>query len=132
MNESSYSNSFTFNSLINPDILYELYENDYQYIEEIFNTVLTHIDADLEEIRLAQSAGDIESLRKSIHKIKPTFGFLGMPQIEQKCRDFEDKSRASQSAAPLTNELNELLLLMKAAQKAIQEDHQKLIIHNKP
>jgi HPt (histidine-containing phosphotransfer) domain-containing protein len=132
MTDPTASNPFTFNPLINPDVIYDLYENDYPYIQEIFNTVLTNIDADIGEIRSAHAATDLEALKKNIHKIKPTFGFLGMQLVEQKCRDLEDKCRSSQSVASLTGDLDELLLLINKAQKAIQEDYQKLIIHNKP
>jgi len=128
MTDQSSANSFDFNPLIHAEILDSLYENDYQYIEEIFNTALTHLDADVEMVR---SAADPETLRKAVHKIKPTFGFLGMPDIEQQCKQFEERCKTSQSIEPLAADLDSLLQAIQKAKTVIEQDYQKLIIYNK-
>lgn len=131
MNESTNPTSFVFNSLIDPDTIYSLYENDYQYIEEIFHLVLTNFEGDLDQVLSAYNAGDLESLRKGVHKIKPTFGFLGMLSVEQKCRQVEDKCKSSQDTKELSADMEELHLLLNQAKKVIEEDHKRLINYNK-
>jgi len=81
---------FIFNKLIDPDILNDLYENDYPYIERIFQIALDNLGSDLQAIHLSRDNKDLESLRRGVHKIKPTFGFMGMAELEKKCTLFEE------------------------------------------
>lgn len=131
MSEPSFSNSFVFNSLIDPDTIYNLYGNDYQYIEEIFHTVLANFEGDVNQVLSAYNAGDLEGLRKGVHKIKPTFGFLGILSLEQKCRQVEDKCRNSQDIKELSADINELQESLKQAQTVLEEDYKRLINYNK-
>ena len=82
---------FQFDRRIDASILYSLYENDYLYIEEIFKTTLKHYDADVNAFETHQQAGSVEGLKRSVHKIKPVFGFIGMPEVQESCQAFEDK-----------------------------------------
>jgi hypothetical protein len=131
MNASSFMEPFIFNKLIDQGVLYELYENDYTYIEKIFKAALSNFEEDLERLRFCHTSGDLEGLRKAIHKITPTFGFLGIPGIENQCRMFEDMCSTHLSTSELTTELNALLEAIEAGRIVIEEDHRKLIIFNK-
>src|SRR4030095_11856042 len=101
MIQSNSSKKFIFNEKIDGDYLHSLYEDDYQYIEEIFATTLTHFDNDLSAVREAYSAGDVATLKKAVHKIKPTFGFVGLTSIQQLCAAFEDICQKAASANEL-------------------------------
>jgi len=122
--------SFIFNQLIDPATITDLYENDYAYIEKIFQTALINLEGDLETVRFCHSSGDREGLRKAIHKLKPTFGFLGMTVLEQQCSDFEKNCGTGLPVKELSQELVVLLQQIDTGKKAVEEDHRKLIIFN--
>lgn len=122
---------FIFNKLIDPDVMKDLYENDYPYIEKIFGMALDNLDEDLDKIIICRDNQDLEGLRRGIHKIKPTFGFMGMGELEKKCTLFEEMCKEPQSTDGLAQELNELLKAIGEGKRAVEEDYQKLIRHNK-
>jgi hypothetical protein len=123
--------TFSFNKLIDTAVLFDLYENDYTYIEKIFQTALVNIESDLERVRLSHRFEDGEGLRKAIHKLKPTFGFLGMPFLERECSSFEKKCTIAQSTGELSVELDLLLAQIDEGKRAVEDDYRKLIIFNK-
>ena len=99
---------FQFDQRIDAGILYSLYENDYLYIEEIFKTTLKHYDADVEAFEAHHQAGSVEGLRRSAHKIKPVFGFIGMPVMQEYCQAFEDKCAKTGDIAGDTSRLRKI------------------------
>jgi len=119
-----------FDRRIDTGILYSLYENDYLYIEEIFKTTLQHYDADIEAFEAHQQAGSLRGLEKSVHKIKPVFGFVGMPAIQACCQAFEDKCAVAADMQAIYPDSQKLLHLFKEYKKIIEADLQKLSAYN--
>jgi len=124
--------SFMYNELIDPVILSNLYENDYAFIQKIFQSFLdSGIDGDLQQVDTCFTSGDTDGLRKVIHKLKPAFGFVGLTSIEEQCREMELLCANGRSLNDLTEKITELLNAMRAGKKAIEDDLQKLILFNK-
>jgi hypothetical protein len=121
---------FQFDCRIDASILYSLYENDYLYIEEIFTTTLQHYDADVEAFETHQQAGSLEGLKRSVHKIKPVFGFVGMSVMQDCCQAFEDKCAAATDLQAIYPDSQKLLHLLKEYKKIIEADLQKLSAYN--
>lgn len=90
MNNPTLSKNFIFNEKIDANYLFSLYADDYPYIEEVFSITLQHFDHDQEAIAMAWSMTDLGDLKKAIHKIKPAFGFVGLTDVQQQCKEFED------------------------------------------
>lgn len=130
INRSNTSN-FTFSDKIDADYLFNMYEDDYSYIETMFKTVLDHFDADRLSILTHFQQGDLELLRKAVHKIKPTFGFVGMPDVLEKCKAFENKCYQVQSTKELEMDYKDLLNTMEDAHQAINNEHNKLVSFNR-
>ena len=84
MNDKNNSASHVFHDSIDPESLTALYANDYVWIEEIFGAVLANYDQDSGEIKRSFDSGDLEGLRKSVHKISPAFGFIGMIRMQER------------------------------------------------
>ncbi|WP_207512523.1 Hpt domain-containing protein [Longitalea luteola] len=126
MSGSNFSKKFIFNEKIDSDYLYSLYEDDYQYIEEIFSTTLTHFDNDLYAIQQAFTAGNLSDLRKAIHKMKPTFGFVGLPTVQQSCKEFEDFCQKATTSNELTSEYQQIVVTLAASKELIASEYNKL------
>lgn len=126
MNEANFSKKFIFNEKIDSDYLYSLYENDYQYIEEIFDTTLTHFDDDFNAIQLAFEANNLSELKKAIHKMKPTFGFVGLLLVQQICKEFEDTCQKASASNELKSEYQQIVATLAASKELIAEEYNKL------
>jgi len=124
--------SFMYNELIDPVILSNLYENDYAFIQKIFQSFLdSGLDGDLQQVDTCFTSDDTDGLRKVIHKLKPAFGFVGLTSIEEQCREMELLCVSGSSLNHLTEKINDLLNALRAGKKAIEEDLQRLILIHK-
>ena len=126
MNGANFSKKFIFNEKVDSDYLYSLYEDDYQYIEEIFGTTLTHFDNDCKAIEQAFEANNLIELKKTIHKIKPTFGFVGLPLVQQICKEFEDACQKASAANELKTEYQQIVITLAASKELIASEYNKL------
>jgi Hpt domain len=130
MQGHSSSGSFAFSEKIDSEYIYNMYEDDYPYIESMFKTVLDHIDEDRDSIVTYYKEQQLELLRKSVHKIKPAFGFVGMPAVLEKCKAFENKCYHVTSTYELEKDYQDLLNEMGDAILVIANEHKKLVSHN--
>lgn len=130
MIQPNSSKKFIFNENIDSIYLHSLYEDDFQYIEEIFATTLTHFDGDLAAIQDAYTAGDVSSLKKAIHKIKPTFGFVGLTAIQQLCKEFEDICQKAASTVELKEQYLQIVATLAASKDLIGLEYNKLKAYN--
>lgn len=126
MSEANFSKKFIFNENIDADYLYSLYEDDYQYIEEIFQTTLAHFNEDLNSIKNAYQTNNISDLKKAIHKIKPTFGFVGLPFVQNICNDFEDMCQKATSSNDLTLKYQQIVVTLAESKELIASEYNKL------
>ena len=126
MSGSNFSKKFIFNEKIDADYLYTLYEDDYQYIEEIFSTTLTHFDDDFQSIQQAFTTDNLSDLKKAIHKMKPTFGFVGLTLVQQNCKDFEDFCQKATTSNDLTSEYQQIVVTLADSKELIATEYNKL------
>lgn len=131
MNHPVGRQPFIFSESINVNHLFSLYDNDYQWIEEIFTTALAHFDEDVKSIQDHFSTGDLAGLKRAIHKIKPTFGFVGMPVIQDMCKEIEDKSVSANHISEISADVQELLTCCAECKRAIEDDTHRLAQYNK-
>ncbi|HUR11498.1 MAG TPA: Hpt domain-containing protein [Flavitalea sp.] len=117
---------FKFNEKIDVRFLHSLYEDDYPYIEEVFGTTLRELTASQQQIELAYKAGDITGLKKAVHKIKPSFGFVGLMETQESCRQFEDACLAATTLGQLTIQYQQLTGILEDSRKVVESEHQKL------
>ena len=126
MNGSNFSKKFIFNEKLDADYLYSLYEDDYQYIEEIFQTTLAHFNEDLSSIKNAYQTNNISDLKKAIHKMKPTFGFVGLPLVQNICKEFEDFCQNATSSNDLSSEYQQIVVTLAESRELIASEYNKL------
>jgi len=130
MSSQTSSNTFIFSNKIDAAFLYEMYENDYPYIETMFKTVLGSFDEDMAAIRDNFRQGNLDSLRRAVHKIKPTFGFAGMPAVQDTCKNFENKCSSAKSITEVEMDFPALIKCLEEAGEIVMEEYQKLKAFN--
>lgn len=130
MGSETLPKQFIFNEKMDKEALYSLYTDDFAYIEEIFSTILQHFDADFSSVQLAFENGQLEDLKKAIHKMKPVFGYTALLQTQAHCKKFEDVCAGAASVSdisePYTYIKNELL----EAKDIIQNEYARLKAFN--
>jgi HPt (histidine-containing phosphotransfer) domain-containing protein len=130
MQDHTPSSNFTFSEKIDSDYIYNMYEDDYPYIESMFKTVLDHIDEDRDSIVTYYKEQQLDLLRKAVHKIKPAFGFVGMPAVLERCKSFENKCYQVASTEELAADYQELIAELQDATMIIANEHKKLVTYN--
>lgn len=70
--------------------LMELYGGDPEYIAEMISTFLTDIVPDIQLLPSLFKQNDMDELARMIHKLKPTFGMVGLPMLQDKMIELEN------------------------------------------
>jgi len=130
MGSETLPKQFIFNEKMDKDTLYGLYTDDFPYIEEIFATTLQHFDADFGAVQLACEQENIEDLKRAVHKIKPTFGFVGLLETQASCKKFEDDCGRATSFSQLTDEYINIKNMLLEAKDIIQSEYLRLKAFN--
>ena len=76
--------TFVFNDKLDHAFLYSLYEDDLPYAQEIFKGFLTETKIEFEGIKNDYSQNALKNMRQKLHKIKPTFSFVGLTGLTEK------------------------------------------------
>jgi HPt (histidine-containing phosphotransfer) domain-containing protein len=130
MNYGENHKPFIFNERIDREFLYNLYENDYSYMEEIFLTTISQLLADFPTLEITYNSGDIHALEKVVHKIKPSFGFVGMPLLQERCQQFENQCKAS-TIEDISKSFAALQETIKASVEIIEQEYERLKSFNR-
>lgn len=130
MSNQQEHKSFIFNSKIDKDLLISLYEDDFAYMEEIFSITLGQLRPDINQLEAAYDRGDIGQVQKLVHKIKPSFGFVGLPATQELCKQFEDTCSRSNSIEQVKPEYIKLHQQLVESVSIIESDYEKLKDYN--
>lgn len=126
MRQTSLHKKFIFNSKIDQDWLYSLYEDDYSYIIEVFANSLQTIKEEASVVSAAFEADDVTKLKKATHKLKPLFGFTGLLEHQEIVGRFENACLNSNTANNLTLQYIELTNHINEGKTIIQEEYNRL------
>jgi HPt (histidine-containing phosphotransfer) domain-containing protein len=74
---------------INHQLLLEMYGNDFPYITEIFSIFLEDIVPDITALREEYTVINKEALRNRLHQLKPTFGMVGLEELQKQLEALE-------------------------------------------
>ena len=130
MENKKYSESFEFDKAIDPESIANLYDKDYNWIEEVFSSVLAEYNLGTAKIEQTLTEKDVEGLRKAVHKMKPVFGFVGMLQMQEMCKNLEDKCQGETSIAVLENDTTILLNNLTTCREILEKEYDRLKIFN--
>lgn len=126
MNANSSYKTFIFNEKIDSEFLFSMYEDDFPYLEEVFHITLSQLDPDLEQVKQAFEQKDLAGLRKAVHKVKPSFGYTGLLQLQESCRQFEELCDRAGSIEEVISDYELLAGNMAESRNIIENEWQKL------
>lgn len=130
MSDQASSQTFVFSDKIDAVYIHSMYENDYLYMETMFKVVVDHFDEDLLSIQNNYGQNNVELLRKSVHKVRPSFSFVGMPVVQEKCMEFENKCQAAKSVSELEADFPAFIKCLEDARTVITEEYKRLQLFN--
>lgn len=127
MGSSLSHKKFIFNDKFDRNFLFSMYEDDYPDIVEIFQSCLETFADETPTLRSAYHSGDLALLRKTVHKLKPVFGFAGLPGREAEAAAFELQLSQAASVAAIENEYHEFVNAVSASSDTIRAEIPRLI-----
>jgi len=89
MNSEANDNEFQFSGDFNSQYINELYDGDYQLIDETFTDVANEYGSMLQNVVVCYRSGDVRALKSAVHKIKPLLGYVGLTSLQNECQQFE-------------------------------------------
>ena len=133
MKTESLHKPFVFRGPYDTQLLHDLYENDFNYLEEVFVLTLFEFKSDLIDLREFQLSKDLAACRKQLHKMQPSLGYVGLKRSEEHCADVEEKLKHTKSWNDINEELGWLIIemqeccvLMEATAKALNRHNEKM------
>lgn len=126
MNHLSKPKNFIFNEKLDSSFLYSLYADDFLYVEEIFGTTLQHFDQDFESMKIAYESENLTDLKRATHKIKPTFGFVGLPEVQQSCKEFEELCEKAVSVEEVKDDYKQIVVTLAESKELLESEYRKL------
>ena len=124
--------AFEFSKSFDTEYLKGLYDNDLVWVEDIFATVLNTYEQDVAVIAQRLSENNLEDLRKAIHKIKPSYGFVGLLPMQQRCQLVEDKCKNASSIDDVKGETQALIAEAERLKAVITTEYKRLKEFNNP
>lgn len=121
---------FLFSPELNNAFLQELYGDDLQQAEAVFESSVQQLRS---EQQLAESRfhnGDMPGLKKVIHKMKPLLGYIGMDGRMNEFAAFEQVCSQSETAEGAEKGFQHIKALTAEAIKAAEKEIQRLKQHN--
>lgn len=122
--------AFLFSPELNNAFLQELYGDDLQQAEIVFESSLQQLRS---EQQLAESRfhnGDMQGLKKVIHKMKPLLGYLGLDRMMDEFAAFEQVCLLAETAEAAENGFQHIKAITAEAIKAAEKEVQRLKQHN--
>ncbi len=116
----------TFHEKVDKAFIFNLYENDYPYIAEVFGSSLEALEEDMNIVELSYDQGQLQELKKAVHKIKPVFGFTGLLEHQEKIGLFERQAAMAGNIHAVSHEFEELIKIIREGKKIIEEEYRKL------
>lgn len=121
---------FAFSPELDTAFLVELYGDDLQQAELIFESSAQQLRS---EIMLAETKfhdGDVPGLKKVIHKMKPLFGYIGMNEVSEEFAAFEQACLAANSPAEIENQFQNIIIITQQSLQKADKEIKRLKQHN--
>jgi len=76
--------------------LKEVYEDDYEYMADMFDTFLKITPDEFAKLHDALDHSDVPQVASIAHKIKPTFQMVGLPQLTERMTILEKQAKSNE------------------------------------
>jgi HPt (histidine-containing phosphotransfer) domain-containing protein len=110
------NNTFEYDQRLDAAFLQSIYDDDLEHAAISFEQFLLKHPVQLKEVEDSFTAGDIITFKQKLHKLKPTFSYVGLTKItaeaeiiEKLCNEIHDLNVISGLYVGLKQHLNELM-----------------------
>jgi hypothetical protein len=118
--------AFIFSEFFNVTFLEELYSGDLSAAVDVFNSAHIQIVDELDIAANHYMNGDIQSVKKVYHKIKPLFGYVGLTEVQDCVQRFEDSCQSAASAEQLLTAYENINSIIGEAVIRIQQESERI------
>jgi PAS domain S-box-containing protein len=124
--ETTEDTVFKFDKRLNSDLLADLYGDDTAYACDMFEMFLTVALPEFATLRIAVAEKNTDEVARLAHKLKPTFGMVGLSDLEQKMQAIEHSAKKKEAPSVWTVLFEDLEKYTQTAIAAVQNDFNKL------
>jgi PAS domain S-box-containing protein len=117
---------FKFNKRLNADLLADLYGKDMSYAYVMFEMFLTTALPEFDTLKTAISEKNIAEIARLAHKLKPTFGMVGLSDMEEKMQALEHAAKKKEAPSVWQPLFDDVEKNMDNAVNAVRRDFDKL------
>jgi hypothetical protein len=100
---------YMFSGRFDSSFLSQLYGGDMDSAREIFDTSVHHLSLELKNAINHYENGDLAALRRVFHKIKPLYGYVGLPTLHDHILRFENKCAEVSDISELRYEFEKII-----------------------
>jgi HPt (histidine-containing phosphotransfer) domain-containing protein len=72
----------------------------------------------------------VQDLKRATHKLKPTFGYVGLTAIEEQVKQFEDLCQKVPNTEDLKDDFKQIVATLADSKDLIASEYQKLKAFN--
>ena len=128
MQHSQAKSLFIFQAGLDNELLYELYECDYPSVLQTFQIFLDEMDANILELQQSFEAQDILSFKKTIHRIKPVFSYVGLSDLHKTFQTVEDNCNEANDLAAMVPSFTDVIQSLRESAETIEKEKVRLEI----
>ncbi len=121
-NPSDPGMSPTDDRLINLQFLREISENNEQFFREFITMFLLNTPKSVNDMNEAHQHNDWEQLRQAAHKVKPSFNYVGLKELNQLSAKVEEFAKQKINAAEITIMLARITAMSIIAYRQLEEE----------
>ncbi|GAB3882519.1 PAS domain-containing sensor histidine kinase [Spirosoma agri] len=112
-------------NVLDQERLTQLYGTDRVYAAEMFETFLNDVVPELLELPAVCLLQDRTVLAQQVHKLKPTFGMVGLSMLEHKMNSLEDKVRQGVDGKTLEIDCRDIVAKVNELIPVLQKEKQR-------
>jgi PAS domain S-box-containing protein len=117
---------FSYNKRLDKNLLKDLYGDDLDYAREMFDTFLNKSLPEVALLKRQLTTENWTELGRLAHKLKPSFGMVGLGDMEEKMQCIEDMAKGYPNYMGLYSLLSDFEKALPEAVEAIEFDLKKL------
>lgn len=111
-----------FSGRFDSSFLSELYGGDMDSAREIFDTSAHHLSLELKNAINHYNNGDLVALRRVFHKIKPLYGYVGLPRLHDYVLRFETRCTEVSDISELRYEFEKMISIIGESLDVLRQE----------
>ncbi len=122
--------AFHFSPQLDAVFLQELYGDDLQQAEAVFESTVQQLRIELPLVESRFHDGDTAGLKKVIHKMKPLFGYTGLNETMQEFASFEQVCAQAETMAEAESGFHHIIATTLEAIRIAENEIRRLKQYN--